>query len=161
MAAAIGPNGDAAVSWQHLTGSNSNVEVSFRPRNGSFQTTATPMTALVSPSTSSLGALAIDNAGDVMAGYSEYNGTSSSFVTRTRAATSGVWGPELAVATPVAPYTLSWVSVGLDSPGNATALWMESDFTSAMTSPYNRRCGPRRSLRASASAGAARPLSPT
>jgi PKD repeat protein len=74
-----------------------------------------------------------------MAGYSEYNGTSSSFMTRTRAATSGVWGPELAVATPVAPFSLSWVSVGLDGAGNATALWMETDFTSAMTSPYNRR----------------------
>ena len=50
MAAAIGPNGDAAVSWEHIAGSNTNVEVSFRPRNGTFQTTATPMTALASPS---------------------------------------------------------------------------------------------------------------
>ena len=38
-------------------------------------------------------------------------------MTRTRAATSGVWGPELAVATPVAPFSLSWVSVGLDGGG--------------------------------------------
>jgi hypothetical protein len=137
LAAAIGPSGDAAVQWNDNTGSTSNVLISLRPRGGTFQATATPITNVSSPSSASGGSIALDAAGDVLSAYSFYDGTTATFASRVRPASNGTWQPPQTIATPQTGYSGSWVAVGLDGAGNATAAWVESNFSIPI--PHPRR----------------------
>jgi hypothetical protein len=137
LTAAIGPSGDAAVQWVHIHGMNSNIEASVRRPGGAFPATATPLTNLTSPSTSTLGSLAINAEGDILSGFQKYDGTNVSFVSEIYPMNGTAWILPQTITTVITPYTASWLSVGIDSHGNSTVVWVESDFTT--TSPYVRR----------------------
>ena len=130
LTTAIGPNGDAAVQWEHYSSvlGVGNIEASVRPRGGAFQAMPTSLTMNVSPSSSSNGALAIDDAGDVFSAYSENDGTNESFVSQLRPVTNGVWRPAQPIVTPLAPFTDAWIDIGVDAGGNATVVWLETNF---------------------------------
>jgi hypothetical protein len=137
VTAAIGPSGDAAVQWVHVSGMNANIEASVRRPGGAFPTTATPLTTLTSPSTSTLGALAINAEGDILSAFQKYDGTNISFVSEIYPMNGTAWILPQTITTVISPYIASWISVGIDKNGNSTAAWVESDFTTG--SPYVRR----------------------
>jgi hypothetical protein len=137
LTVAIGPNGDAAVQWNDNGSSTSNVFISLRPKGGAFQLAPTLLTNNVSPSSSSEGTVAIDGAGDVLSAFVTSDGTTASFVSRMRPAANQTWQPPQTIGTPQAGYAASWIAVGLDGSGNATAAWVESNF--AIPIPHPRR----------------------
>ena len=139
LTAAIGKNGDAAVQWTDSNSTTANIVVSVRPHGGTFPASGTPITTNASPASANGGTLAIDAAGDVLSSYSSYDGTNKHFTSRFRAASNQVWQPAQDIFTLTAPFSASWVAVGVDDAGNATAAMVQTDFTSASTSPYTRQ----------------------
>ena len=136
---AIGKNGDAAVQWTDDGPSIGNIIVSVRPHGGTFPASPTPITTNASPATAYGGTLAIDAAGDVLSSYSRGDGTNDHFTSRFRAATNQVWQAAQDIFTLTAPFSGSWVAVGMDDAGNATAAMVQTNFSSATTSPYTRQ----------------------
>ncbi len=74
----------------------------------------------------------------MLSAYAAYDGTTATFVSRIRARVER----RLAAAAddrdvPQPGYSASWVAVGLDAGGNATAAWVETNFTPPI--PHPRR----------------------
>ncbi|MEO9176006.1 MAG: PKD domain-containing protein, partial [Gaiellales bacterium] len=138
LAAGIGSKGDAAVQWEDAAATG-NIFASFAPRGDSFQTTPTPVTTNTAPSSAFSGSIAVDAAGNVLSAFANYDGTASHFSSRYRAISNNTWQTQQLIDTPASPYSTSWVAVGLDDAGNATAAVVESDFTSSTGTPYIRR----------------------
>jgi PKD domain len=138
LAAAIGTNGDAAVQWDD-SAATANIVASVRPHAGSFPASPTAVTTNTAPASAYSGSIAVDAAGNVLSAYAYDDGAAVHFTSRFRQATSGTWQPQQTIESPAAPYSASWVAVGMDDAGNATAALVESDFSSASTTPYIRR----------------------
>ena len=77
----------------------------------------------------------------------------ASFASRIQPAANGTWRPPQTIASPRAGILGELGRGRLDAGGNATAAWMETNFTPAMTHPVQRRLlTQRRGPRASAGA---------
>ena len=138
LAVAIGPSNDAAaVQWAASTSTTSNIFISVHPHGGAFPATATPLTTNGSGTSASEGSIAIDAAGDVLSAYEAFDGTTTSFASRIQPAVNSTWQPPQTIAIPQSGYSASWVAVGFDAGGNATAAWVETNFTPPI--PHPRR----------------------
>jgi hypothetical protein len=135
LTAGIGANGDAAVEWNN-SATVSDIELSYRPRAGSFQASPTAVTANTAPATSNVGSIAIDPFGNTLVAYTTYDGTTQSFASRYRQA-NGVWQPNQALAPTTSGFLPSWVAVGMDGTGAATAAMVETNFSTP--SPHTRQ----------------------
>jgi PKD domain len=136
----IGPSGDAAVQWNdNVSGATSNVLIAIKPQAGSFQTTPSLVSVVNAPSSASAGTVAIDAAGDVLSAYLFFDGATmtSFFTTRYRPASVGNYQPQQPISAPQFGFSTSWIAVGFDAGGNATAAWVETNFTPPI--PHPRR----------------------
>jgi hypothetical protein len=132
LTTAVGPSGDAAVQWTLSNGGN-NISIATKSAAGSFQTNVS--TALTTSGTANGGTVAIDAAGDILSTY--YSGTT--FASRLRPA-NGSFATQQTVGTTQAGFSPSWIAVGFDSAGNASAAWVETDFnTNQGGAKYTRR----------------------
>jgi hypothetical protein len=152
LTTAIGPSGDAAVQWNdNVSGATSNVLIAIKSKTGNFPANApSTVTSVSAPAAGSGGTVAIDAAGDVLSGYSFFDGATSFFTTRFRPASVGLFQTQQPISTPQTGFSASWIAVGLDGGGNATAAWVETNFTPPI--PH-----PRRLFTATRAAGIASP----
>jgi hypothetical protein len=138
LTTAIGPNGDAAVQWNdNVSSATSNVLIAVKPKGGSWPVGPTLVSVANAPQSGSGGTVAIDAAGDVLSAYLYYDGTTSFFTTRYRPASVGNYQPQQQISAPQFGFSTSWIAVGLDAAGNATAAWVETNFTPPI--PHPRR----------------------
>jgi hypothetical protein len=139
IAAAIGPSGDAGVTWEESNSSNSSVVAAIKAPDSAF-------TIFTLSSTSAASArLAFDAGGDMIAVYRVFDGASTFFASKFKPAGQAV-GQEQTIAGPQTGFTPTNVAVGIDATGTSTAAWVESSTTA--TSPLVRQ------IRAATRAGA-------